>query len=64
MHDGGRRDSWRDCSPRWLTGRLRDELAEFRDVLHRGMGSLEGEAADVANFLMMIVEVKRERSKA
>ena len=53
-HKGG----WDRESPGWLYARLLEELAELLDAL--GFGSMENirrEAADVANYAMMIADV-------
>lgn len=56
-HKGG----WQDCAVPWLIGRLRDEVAELGGAtapMH-GLSShgILHEAADVANFAMMIADV-------
>lgn len=56
-HKGG----WDDCSVRWLRGRLHQEVAELDSAirgLSRGVRPQEvaREAADVANFCMMIAD--------
>lgn len=64
-HDADRGDEWLRMSPRWLAGRLRSELDEFRHALRCAMSRpddteewayLRDEASDVGNFLMFIVE--------
>ena len=58
-HDGARGDEWLRETSRWHQGRLREELAEFRDAMRFGdWPEVRDEAADVANFLMFIVEVR------
>lgn len=61
-HKGG----WLDCDPLWLRMRMEEEMSE----LHREMVRLQigrstpervvNEAADVANFAMMIADQARE----
>jgi hypothetical protein len=54
-HKGG----WRDCDPAWLLARLREEAKELEQAMARGVGSeIRREAADVANFAMMIADQK------
>lgn len=69
-HDGERKDEWTRKSPRWLAGRLGNELREFRHALrcaqsrpddHEEWSYLRDEAADCGNFLMFIVEVLGRR---
>lgn len=60
-HKGG----WKQCRPADLFdlyGRLTEEVAELRTVLHRRangdvMAPVTAEAADVANFAMIIADV-------
>lgn len=50
-HKGG----WSDCDKHWLMTRLYEEADELCDAVNRGVGTeIQGEAADVANFAMMI----------
>lgn len=59
------RPGWKDEEPCWLLGRLYDEADELFDLVHdlryRGNGTIAprilGEAADVANFAMMLADV-------
>lgn len=50
---------WRTCSAKWLLNRLKQETAELERAV--GMGAapdvVEREAADVANFAMMVADV-------
>jgi len=58
-HKGG----WRDCDPWWLLRRIFDEYRELRVAFVRcnmGQGEREEilrEAADVANFCLMVADV-------
>lgn len=53
-HKGG----WKDCEPGWLLRRAGQELDELRRSYAAGEPSqvIKSEAADVANFLMMLTE--------
>ena len=48
---------WSTCSRKWLLNRLRGEVGELTRAINRGEGwrRIVSEAADVANFAMMIV---------
>lgn len=79
-HDASRgKRGWEGCDPKWLLGRLKEELAELEKALkapkpvrcgcreafcpHLGFDTTDGvgaEAADVANFAMMIADVREE----
>ncbi len=55
---------WKDDSPSILMDRMYEEMAEFKDVLDNFLRvgknykkNLLNEAADVANMLMMVVDV-------
>ena len=52
-HKGG----WKGCNTNWLMGRLREEAKELQAIFDQGMGGDVGhEAADVANFAMMVAD--------
>ena len=53
-HKGG----WESCSISWLLLRAKQELGELRTAVERNASPEEvlSEAADVANFCMMIAE--------
>lgn len=51
--------SWYACSPQWLLNRLRQETAELERALSNG-GDVIHEAADVANFAMMLADLATE----
>lgn len=59
-HKGG----WTDESREWLLGRVRDEVDELHEVVRNDLNSDEvmREAADVANFAMMIADVSEQES--
>ena len=46
---------WSGCSQRWLLNRLKQETAELERALDSGKG-ITAEAADAANFAMMIAD--------
>ena len=53
---------WDGCSPKWLMNRLRQETAELRRAIEHGNPeAILSEAADVANFAMMIADNARQR---
>lgn len=62
---------WDDCSPEYLCDRLRQEVAElerearnaYADLSARRARRVIEEAADVANFAMMIAEQWRTIAK-
>lgn len=55
---------WRLCSLGYLRARLSQELAELDEALADGDPYLVlGEAADVANFCMMIADVAMTRKR-
>jgi NTP pyrophosphatase (non-canonical NTP hydrolase) len=53
---------WKDCANNYFFARLFDEIGELRDALRAARGGARErkeilhEAADVANFIMMIVD--------
>ena len=49
------RDGWQDCSIEWLLKRLQEEIEEL--AVAPGLQPRGEEAADVANFAMMIADV-------
>jgi NTP pyrophosphatase (non-canonical NTP hydrolase) len=66
------RPGWQDCTLDWLYGRMVEEAEELREAIERAPGQRRGsvsddwredyqrareEAADVANFAMMIADV-------
>lgn len=58
-HKGG----WDTCSPKWLLNRLRQETAELELAIATGDPvKTTREAADVANFAMMIADVSVENA--
>ncbi len=50
------RGGWENCREVWLLQRLREETLELEDAMGRGQSSVPSEAADVANFAMMIAD--------
>lgn len=57
------RPGWKECDPQWLIKRLRGEADELAGALLDHSKSVGQEAADVANFAMMIVDVCGELDK-
>lgn len=51
-HKGG----WRQCDDHWLILRLKQEVDELASAVQSGSIDIHREAADVANFAMMISE--------
>lgn len=52
-HKGG----WKECSLRWLLQRLREETKELQTAMREDAPEwIRKEAADVANFAMMIAD--------
>jgi hypothetical protein len=53
------RPGWKECKSEWLRDRLYEELDELVEALEIPLASIVAqEAADVANFAMMIVDVE------
>lgn len=52
-HKGG----WQNDTPEALIVRLREEVDELEELIREGRPGVYGEAADVANFAMMIADV-------
>lgn len=55
-HDN--RPGWKECDPEWLMARLKEEAAELARAILSHEESIPAEAADVANFAMMIADVE------
>lgn len=60
-NDNKGREAWRMDTPGVLLGRLKDELLELQDALREGASpdKVTQEAADVANFAMMVADSYR-----
>lgn len=54
----GHRLGWKECDPEWLMVRLKEEAAELAQAILTHEESIPAEAADVANFAMMIADVE------
>ena len=56
---------WSLYSPAWLLNRLRQEAGELERAIASGAPAdeVEREAADVANFAMMVADVVREQRR-
>jgi len=52
------RPGWKGCDPHWLLARLNEEVIELANALLDHSESLPHEAADIANFAMMIADVE------
>lgn len=60
QHKGG----WADCDPAWLHHRAEEEMDELAKAIARGdPDAIEAEAADVANFCLMIADVARRKAE-
>jgi len=77
LRENNEKGGWKTCSTWWLLGRAHEELVELRNALDSWMAKRDfcsgdrirrlaadviEEAADVANFVMMIADVVKERS--
>jgi NTP pyrophosphatase (non-canonical NTP hydrolase) len=72
LRDNDHKGGWQDCEPEWLLMRLRQEVAELDEAMQKGTiarrdesgrtsdwpADIAREAADVANFAMMIADVR------
>jgi len=57
LQENDGKSSWRDCDSKWLFMRLIEEAGELARALDGDYElSIISEAADVANFAMMIVD--------
>lgn len=55
LRDNDHKGGWDDCDLSWLYKRLKEEVEELGEVLLSGdERAITKEAADVANFAMMI----------
>ena len=55
--DNDDKGGWDDCPPRWLLTRLREETKELAAAIReKNADAIQEEAADVANFAMMIFD--------
>jgi len=55
LRENDHKRGWADCSQVWLLNRLKQETAELERALASGKNIVK-EAADVANFAMMIAD--------
>lgn len=55
LQENERKGGWKEMSPKELLGRIDEELTELKQC--RSRFEQLGEAADVANFLMMLCDV-------
>ena len=70
LRDNDHKGGWDDCKPSWLLARLKQEVDELDEAMRKGTiarrdasgrtsdwpASIPREAADVANFAMMIAD--------
>ena len=59
LRENSFKGGWAKEDWRWLLGRLNEEMLEFQEALFTGK-KVSSEAADIANFLMMICDVRGE----
>ncbi len=59
LRENAHKSGWKCCDVGYLTMRIAQEMVEFADCLDAEKACLE-EAADVANFLMMLCDVRGE----
>lgn len=62
LHDNEHKGHWDGCDPRWLLRRLKQETGELDRAMKQAKGPgtarfVVEEAADVANFAMMIADI-------
>lgn len=65
LHENDHKGTWQDASVEWLLDRLRDEMDELKEALETrikwgtrpNIAWVCREAADVANYAMMISDV-------
>ena len=57
--DNDYKGGWDDCTPAWLLKRLGEEMKELRRAVRakEPTEQISEEAADVANFAMMVADV-------
>ncbi len=48
---------WKDCDPEYIGIRIHEEANEFIQAIEKGIDVL-GEGADIANFIMMMCDIK------
>ena len=62
LSDNSHKGGWRGCTRRYLLRRLGQEKAELERAIKRGATKAEviAEAADVANFAMMLADTYEE----
>jgi len=64
--ENDRKSHWKGCSDKWLLNRLRQETGELKRAIGSKLDSeqVAREAADVANFAMMIADNARRSAQA
>lgn len=69
LKENDKKGGWDDCNIYWLIQRIREEINELLSAvnLNRDLGATKEniirEAADVANFAMMIADITRKHLK-
>jgi NTP pyrophosphatase (non-canonical NTP hydrolase) len=64
LYENRHKNHWSTVSAKWLLNRARQELRELARALEAGDArEIAREAADVANFCMMIADNAAKRSK-
>ena len=69
LKENDKKGGWDDCNIYWLIQRIREETNELLSAvnLNRDLGATKEniirEAADVANFAMMIADIARKHLK-
>lgn len=67
LKDNDQKGGWEDCNLYWLVSRINEETRELARAinLHRDLGASKEniikEAADVANFAMMVADIARNK---
>jgi len=55
------RGGWEECSPDWILARMYDEILELIEAKNKkDWANVIEEAADVANFAMMMASIAQE----
>lgn len=65
LDDNNHKRNWRNMSEKWLLHRAHQELGELQRAIEQGKPFVEvaKEAADVANFCMMVADVYGENNQ-
>ena len=60
LHANNHKTGWDNLSQKWLLNRLKQEVGELERAVESGK-NIVSEAADVANFAMMIADKSQEQ---